>query len=312
MCPVWDRLVFLILTLTSMVFIATSCNSVFQDHIEPNHIVEDSTRLTVLHPVLATTVLQPGSQRVSFLLTNDAGLVTTPHVTVSTYSGEDSSSSSYAREITTAKYIPWPHGRRGNYVSELYFDGPGIWKINIETAIGYKGDRITQLLVKVTDGFGVVDVGTYAPKSVSKTLRDVPRPDHFSSAHDPDPELYSISIAEALTLHRPTLIVFDSPAFCTSPTCGPQLETVIGLKEKYRNEVTFIHVEIFDNPHEVREGMNNARISHVVQEWGLTTIPDWNNASWVFLLDEHGKVNSRFESYVSHEELEHALVNILE
>ncbi|GIT69223.1 MAG: hypothetical protein Ct9H300mP27_03270 [Chloroflexota bacterium] len=48
-------------------------------------------------------------------------------------------------------------------------------------------------------------------------------------------------------------VVFATPAFCVSATCGPQLEILTRLKEKYQDRVNFIHVEAFENPH-LKEG----------------------------------------------------------
>lgn len=57
--------------------------------------------------------------------------------------------------------------------------------------------------------------------SPNKTLYTVERLEELTTDYTPDPDLYQLTIAEALITGRPTVIVFATPAFCTSPTCGP-------------------------------------------------------------------------------------------
>ena len=57
--------------------------------------------------------------------------------------------------------------------------------------------------------------------------------------------------------------------------------------------------------------LTRARTSPIMDEWGLTSVPEWTNESWVFLVDETGVVRSRFEAYTSAEELEAALEDVL-
>ena len=123
----------------------------------------------------------------------------------------------------------------------------------------------------------------------------------------PDPDLYQLTIAGAVITGRPTVVVFATPAFCTSPTCGPQVDTVSQLKDLYRDEANFIHVEIYDNPDEIQGDLSKAIIADLVQEWGFTSIPHWFNESWTFVLGPGGRVAQRFEGFATLEELEEVL-----
>ncbi len=102
------------------------------------------------------------------------------------------------------------------------------------------------------------------------------------------------------------MVTFATPAFCTSATCGPQVDVVKALKETYKGRVNFIHVEIYDNPQEMREDLQKARLSPVIDEWGLPSEP------WTFLVDAEGRVAAKFEAFTSAEELEEALLKTLE
>lgn len=267
---------------------------------------------TDLEAILGTTVLRPGTQRVAFILTSPKALITVPEVTVSTFFVADSASSDRPRETTKANFNLWPYGTRGSYTTELSFDRPGTWRLEMEVDISDEVVGKAQLLVDVTDGFDVVDIGSQAPVSMNRILQDVSGLEELSSAYEPDPDLYSITIADALSRGQPTMVVFATPAFCTAPTCGPQVETVHELKEQYQDRASFIHVEVYDNPHEVQGDLNRARISPVVEEWGLTSIPHWTNESWVFVMDRDGRVSARFEAYSAASELEEALLAVLD
>ena len=267
---------------------------------------------TDLEAILATTVLRPGSQRVAFLLVSPKALITVPEVTVSTFYVPETGATGRPKETRTAHFNLWPYGTRGSYNTMLSFDQQGTWRLDIAVDDESGVTSRTQLLVDVQDGFGLVDINSIPPASRNKMVEDVSSLAELSSAHIADPDLYSITIADALDSGLPTLVVFSTPAFCTSATCGPQVETVQELKEQYKGRAHFIHVEVYDNPHEVLGDLSRARISPVVDEWGLSNIPHWFNESWVFIVGKDGRVSARFEAYASAFELEEALLAALE
>ena len=256
--------------------------------------------------ILGTTVLRPGSQRVAFLLVGAKALVTVPEVEVATFFVGEDGSADGPHEVIKADFNLWPYGTRGSYTTDLSFDRTGLWKLEI---VGQEegSDRRAVMEVEVTDGFEVVDVGQKAPASMNRTLGDGAPLEELSSAHEADPELYSTRIADALEQGRPTMVVFSTPSFCTSATCGPQVETVSQVRRKYEGQASFIHVEVYENPHEVQGDLTRARTSPIMDEWGLTSVPEWTNESWVFLVDGDGVVTARFEAYTSADELEAAL-----
>ena len=260
--------------------------------------------------ILGTTVLRPGSQRVAFLLTGARALVTVPEVGVSTYFVDGDGSIDGPHETKSAGFNLWPYGTRGSYVTDLSFDRTGTWRLDI--AGEEEGESRRAIMeVEVTDGFGVVDVGQKAPASMNRTVDAGAMLEELSSAHEPDPELYATSIADALGQGWPTMVVFATPSFCTSATCGPQVETVSQVRRKYDDRASFIHVEVYENPHEVEGDLSRARTSPIMDEWGLTSVPEWSNESWVFVVDANGVVTARFEAYSTAEELEAALEDVL-
>ena len=256
--------------------------------------------------ILATKVLRLGEQRVSFLLADSHGMVTASRVSVTSYFGNIDTRSSEIHETKIAEFQRWPYGQRGSYTTRMSFDRHGTWLLDIK--IIEKDDLSgVQLFVEVLDGYEVVDVGQTAPRSLNKTMRTVDTVDQLTSASVATPELYEMTIADAVVNGKPTMIVFASPAFCSSVTCGPQVATVAELSKRYDECVDFIHVELYGNPHEILGDLSRATLSPLVVEWGLTTDPEWSNESWVFLVGRNGLVKARFEGYTAFKELRLAL-----
>ena len=102
------------------------------------------------------------------------------------------------------------------------------------------------------------------------------------------------------------LVTFSTPAFCTTATCGPQLDVVRGLKRRYADRLNFTHVEIYDNPLEMREDFSSGRLSPAVEEWNLPSEP------WTFIVDGEGLVYAKFEGFTTAEELEAELAGVFE
>ena len=75
-------------------------------------------------------------------------------------------------------------------------------------------------------------------------------------------------------LANTTVVVFGSPAFCISPTCGLQTATLSELKAEHAGGANFIHVAIYDNPVEIQGNLNKATLSQPVQDWGISDLPD--------------------------------------
>ena len=265
---------------------------------------------SALTAILATTVLREGQQRVAFILTRPDALVTAPQATVSSIylGGEDAPG-----ETQSATFYPWPYGVRGSYSTELAFDQAGSWQLAIEVPGSDGAVEKASLLLDVKEGVEVAEVGTLPPFTRNKTTRDVESLAELSSAGSPDPDLYIITIPEAIISGRPTVVVFSTPAFCVSPTCGPQVEVLQELKDQYgATTANFIHVELYDNPDDVQGDLSRARYSPLVETWGFLSIEGWTNESWSFVLDRDGRIAARFEAFIPKDELEQTLLAALQ
>ena len=79
----------------------------------------------------------------------------------------------------------------------------------------------------------LIEPGEEAPASETRTSADFPDLSVISSDPEPDPAMYESSVASAVTSGAPSVIVFATPAFCTSESCGPLLDQVKALRPVY-------------------------------------------------------------------------------
>ncbi len=255
-----------------------------------------------LNVILATTVLETGPQRVAFLLTTQTGLVKDSSVEFTPVFVPDND----AGETVATRFNEWPYGTRGTFVTEVEFDRPGTWRLDIMAegpdATGWAAHEF-----EVLEQSPVPAIGAAAPLSDNKTLSAFGDLALITTDYSPDESLYQVTVREAIEGPLPTVVVFASPAFCTTATCGPQVDTVSELRVKYDGLANFIHVEIYDNPDEIQGDLTRARIAATVDEWGLTMLPHWFNESWTFVLDSDGTVKDRFEGFATLLELEESL-----
>ena len=263
---------------------------------------------TELNGILATKDLGVGANRISFLLTSPKALVKVPSATVTSV---NLSSPDAVVETSTAEFFLWPFGSRGNYATELTFDQPGEWRLDVEVTEEDGSIGMAQIPLTIGNRSDTPSFGDVPPSDANKTARDVGTLTELTTSSTPDPDLYQQTVAEALGEGKPLLVVFASPALCTSPTCGPQVETVEELKELYKGRAGFIHVEVYDNPSEIQGDLDRARYAPMVDEWGLSAQTGYLNESWVFIFGADGTVSSKYQGYASIEELTKGLDAVL-
>jgi hypothetical protein len=155
-------------------------------------------------------------------------------------------------------------------------------------------------LVAVDDP-DIVEQGEQAPASVTRVSADFPDLGLISTDPHPDPAMYEVSVADALGSGTPTVVVFATPGFCASATCGPLLDQVKALQGDYPG-VEFIHVEIYEDL-SVTDPEELTPVA-AVAEWGLPSEP------WVFVVDGSGMVTASFEGAARDEELSAAIAAI--
>jgi hypothetical protein len=184
---------------------------------------------------------------------------------------------------------------RGLLVADFDFDQPGIWQMNVRTS---DGRQIPAGPFQVLEDELAIGVGDPAPPSVTKTAADGTLQE-ISSDTEPDARFYEMTVAQAVTSGTPSVIVFATPAFCVSATCGPSLDITKSLADEYTS-LNWVHVEVFDNQ-AVAASREELVAVEAVLEWGLQTEP------WVYVVDADGIVTARFEGAVGEDELRAAI-----
>jgi hypothetical protein len=209
----------------------------------------------------------------------------------------------------------------GVYVSRTTFTEPGQWGA-IVTIKPQGGESYQQKLdFEVLQHGTVPIVGDPAPPSKNQTIHD---PDiksigEICSAQPPD-DMHDLTIADAVKSGKPTVILIAAPGFCPSFTCGPDLEMVQKLKQKYGEKANFIHVEapntiqnhthtgpVDPNHHQEpgHQGVDKPQVK-TAEEWGLKSEP------WLFFVDKDGKIADRFEGGLTYDEVEPRLAKVVQ
>ena len=258
-----------------------------------------------LQAILGTGDLGVGTNRFGFVMTSQTGFVTEPTTKLTTRFVPDRGDESDVVQRATAYFQPWPYGNRGMYAAELEFDRAGTWKVDIGVAAPDGFPAVAQLIVEVGESTAAPRVGDPAIRSVTRTLDDVGSLAELSTGSLQDEDLYRTTLAAAIDSGTPTVVVFASPAFCTNAVCGPQVEVLQELKDLYKGQANFVHVDFYDNPHEIQGDLDKARISPAVTEWSLPSI------EWTFVIDGGGTVTARFEGFATLSEVEAALKPLL-
>ena len=194
--------------------------------------------------------------------------------------------------------------RRGYYVVEgAEFDTPGIWSaeltVNPTDADAFRAGAAFNVISQPS----ALGVGMAALPIDHPTLDDVAAVAQLSSAEEPVPDMYAVTVAEALSEGRPLVVQFSTPHFCVSHMCGPVYEELASLHETYGDRVRFVHLEPFDLAIARAEG--RLAPTPAFQAWSLQTEP------WTFVIDAAGVVSARFEGMVGAAELEAALQRVV-
>ncbi len=263
---------------------------------------DEATGITA---ILGTPDLGVGTFRVALSLNDRDGLIRFPAVTFESVRPK-SGASDLPLQVANAAFSPFPDGIRGLYTATMTFDQPGTWTINVLVPRPDGRNGRIALPVTIAERASAPVVGAAAPKSKNRTAKEVPSLDRLTSGSTPDPALYQHRIADSLDARRPVVVVFTSPAFCTTPLCGPQVEEASELVKRYGDRADFVHIDLFENPHEIKGDLRSAKRSPLLKEWGLHT------DQWTFVIDANGIIAGRFEAFVPRRELEASIQSALE
>ena len=257
--------------------------------------------------VVITSDIAVGRDRLAFgVVRRDGPPLQAESATVRTYYLPPNTEAREARQSLTASFEAWPFSA-GVFSVYPDFDVAGAWELETEFTTPDGQEVVAKSAFAVKEVSDTPAVGSPAPASVSPVATDVPHLAHITTAREPDPALYAISIHDAIAEGKPFVAGFSTPRYCTTGTCGPQVEQLSSLRERYGDRANFIHVEVYKDPHLFEEGSRPGRddVAGAVQEWGLPTEP------WTFVVDAEGIIRAKFEAFTSAAVIEDALLEAL-
>lgn len=263
-------------------------------------------------PILVSAEVGTGHSRVLITLQDRAGrTLAAPDVSVdeSFYDLAASTEAPVSRVSGTFRWlIP---DTKGIYTAEADFARAGVWGAEVTGHQAGQPDRTARITFSVRATTETPAIGADAPPSDTLTATDPAAVVAISTDPHPDLAFYAFSVRDAISAGKPFVLVFATPAFCTSGTCGPALDLVKQVAPDYVGRVNFLHVEPYTL--EVSGGriqprldaLGNLQPIRAVIEWGLPTEP------YVFVVDAEGKVAAKFEGMAYPDELTAALDVVL-
>ena len=214
-----------------------------------------------------------------------------------------------AIEDVTATFIPVADGkpatsgpklRTGDAGAGAYeatgveFPEAGIWEVTVEGEVDGNPFEI-EAAFDVHETAAIPTEGDPAPRTVNLLPGDPEAPAKAvdSRAEDdgsvPDPQLHSLTVADAIATGKPTVVVISTPVFCVSRFCGPITDTVAGIADEYGDRANFVHIEVWRD-------FENKNLNRGAAEW-IYPNPSTDAAEpWVFLVDGQGTITKRWDN----------------
>jgi hypothetical protein len=177
------------------------------------------------------------------------------------------------------------------YVAHLLIAKPGLYWLLAEPIGGSPIQAVGNLQVKAQSSSPAIGSKAFPSRTptIASTHGDFAK---LTTASPPDRSLLRYSIAGSLAAHKPFVVVFATPKFCTSRTCGPVVDVVQRVQQQLRgSDVRFIHVEVYKD-NDPTKGLNRW-----FTQWHLPSEP------WIFLVGADGRIKAKFEASVSVDEL---------
>ena len=274
---------------------AIACGSSDDPDERPTAAVLDNEGLV---PIPGNSELVIGPNRFAMALLNeDNSPILDEDVFLRFFFGEELKSEQQAIFIYA---IP---DANGFYTANVDFDAAGQW--TVEVVLTQDGEEtLVTFSFPVLEESAFPNVGDAAPASENLTLADEPNIKRLSTDQEPNTVFYETSIAEAVTLGKPAVVIFATPAFCTTRFCGPVLDNVKEIQVDFADQVSFIHIEPFgldDDGQLLTADGGGPVVAPTTLEWNLQTEP------WVYILDADGIISARIEGAASPEELTAAI-----
>jgi hypothetical protein len=208
---------------------------------------------------------------------------------------------------TPTTFIWAIEGSIGVYVAHATFPTAGKWIATFTSAAAGAAPETLPFSFDVQQHTTVLAPGDAAPSVKTPTLSDVGGDvAKVSTDTNPVERFYETSEADALAAKKPFVLIFATPKFCQSKTCGPTLDKVKPIAAAHP-DVTFINVE----PYQLKEEGGSLQpvldANNQLVPVEATTAFKLISEPYVFVVGADGKISSSFELVFSPDELEAAV-----
>jgi hypothetical protein len=187
----------------------------------------------------------------------------------------------------------------GLYVAYPQLDRAGAWAVEVSIPGPEGAQQSSRLRLDVLEKGKTPAIGSPAIPSQNLTVKHNPDLKQITSDGAPDPDLYQLSVADALAAKQPFVVMFATPGFCKTAVCSPNMDVLKQLKASFGERVNFVHVEVYPFP--FGDSFQKQVRVPAMQEWNLLSEP------WTFLVDANGLIQAKYEGGITLAELEPAL-----
>lgn len=186
------------------------------------------------------------------------------------------------------------------YVTKPRLPARGEWRLLALVRDGESSFAATRMpSIEVKSFAEIPEPGDRAPLIHTPTIEDVGDITKIETRIPPD-TMHEVDFADVLG-RKPIVLVFATPALCSSRVCGPVVDVVEQAKSAFDDsEVAFIHMEVY------RDNTVEKGIRPQLRAFGLPTEP------WLFAIDREGRVSTVIEGGFSVSELEDAVRKVVE
>lgn len=263
-----------------------------------------SSSPTVL-PVPVSSELHVGANRTIFSLADPTGQkpVAAPDRSLSIgYRGPGGETIAAAPQA----FIWAVEGVSGVYVGKATFPSAGVWIADFTTEAPGAAKETMSFSFDVKQTARVVSPGDAAPSVRTPTLAEVGGDvAKISTDSNPVKRFYETSEATALAGKEPFVLIFATPKFCQTATCGPTLDKMKPVAAAHP-DLTFINVE----PYKLQ--LVDGQLQPVLSNGQLVTAEATDafrlsSEPYVFVVGSDGTVSASFELVFSPEEIEAAI-----
>jgi hypothetical protein len=181
------------------------------------------------------------------------------------------------------------------YAAEVDLGSDGEWQLLALVRDSEGGLGATLMPSAVVGHFDDVPAeGEKAPAVHTPTADDVGGDLSKIDTRQPPSTMHDADLAKVLG-KEPVVLLFATPALCTSRVCGPVVDIAEQVKNERPDDAAYIHMEIYE------DNVVDKGVREQVAAYHLPSEP------WLFVIDPDGVVSTAIEGPFSKEELEAAL-----